>query len=86
MVNCQCKPGASILERHYSLQTAGVVFHYHVRAHLERSAQGPGAGAQHGPSMDSVTKVQRRYELVRALLLAVAYLNSPLAAARLVEQ
>ena len=63
-----------------------MVLHYHVRAHLERSAQGPGAGAQHGPSKDSVTKVQRRYEFVRALLLAVAYLNSPLAAARLVEQ
>jgi hypothetical protein len=61
--------------------------------HLERrgrevstAAQGPGARAHHDPFMESVRKVQWRYEFVNALLLAVAYLNSPSAAARLVEQ
>jgi hypothetical protein len=57
--------------------------------HLERrgrevstAAHGPGARAHHDPFMESVRKVQWRYEFVSALLLAVAYLNSPSAAAR----
>lgn len=45
---------------------------YQYGEHLERSAQSPGCTCHHDPSVESVTKVQRRsYEFVRALLLAV---------------
>lgn len=66
------------------LKGTAIVYYYW---RIWKSAQGPRTRAHHDPSTGSVNKrYSATYEFVRALLAVVAYLNSPLAAARLEQQ